>query len=127
MSNKTNIEVGDVEGSLSGNIAGGDIIINQQAPPPDPYLPQLATLVRSIWVEQYLHNALLQAIYIDLGLQQQPSVIPQPFADVGMMFQHGAPSVESLPELAEGTAPSTGSGDASANSGVFAMYQQAQG
>ncbi|MDM8520285.1 NACHT domain-containing protein [Anaerolineales bacterium HSG6] len=123
----TSINIGPIEGDFSGNIAGGDInqtiynntyitYLNQL--PPDPYLPQLAELVRTVWVDQYLNSALLEAIYIDLGLAQQPDAVqaqPKPFANLNMRLQRAdQPLPADEPSATEMV-------------GVYEAYQQAQG
>ncbi|MDX1522236.1 MAG: hypothetical protein R3264_11450 [Anaerolineae bacterium] len=67
------------------------------APPRDKNLTILLDNVRQIWVEDYLDNALLNAIYLDLGLHQKQDAVPHPFEELNIRRRQPAQAEQELP------------------------------
>ena len=67
------------------------------APPRDKNLTIMLNNVRKIWVEDYLNSALLNAIYIDLGLQEKPDAVPRPFEDLNITLRQPEKDKQDLP------------------------------
>ncbi len=92
--------------------AAHDINIYEQpaeaAPQRNKNLTILLNTVRKIWVEEYLNSTLLNAIYLDLELQQKPDAVPQPFEELNIRLQ------QPEQDLPTGTR-------------AYHVYQQAQG
>jgi DNA replication protein DnaC len=83
----------------------------EASPPRDKNLTILLNNVRKIWVDDFLNSALLNAIYIDLELQEKPDAVPQPFEELNIRLRS--------PEQAEQDLP--------AGTRALDVYQQAQG
>jgi hypothetical protein len=91
----------------------GGIHFHSDHPQRDKNLNILLDIVREIWVDGYLNNALLNAIYIDLGLQKKQDAVPQhqPFAELNIGLRESDQAEQDLP---------TGTR-------AYDIYQQAQG
>ncbi|MCB0210164.1 MAG: tetratricopeptide repeat protein [Anaerolineae bacterium] len=67
------------------------------APARDKNLTTLLSNVRKIWVEDYLHSALLNAIYLDLGLEMKQDAVPQPFEELNIRLRQPEQAEQDLP------------------------------
>ncbi|MCB0211159.1 MAG: NACHT domain-containing protein [Anaerolineae bacterium] len=99
----TNINIGGVNFSNISNstIAVGDIdaSVHIHSPPPqrDKNLTILLSNVRKIWVEDYLHRVLLNAIYLDLGLEMKQDAVPKPFEELNIRLRQPEQAEQKLP------------------------------
>jgi hypothetical protein len=108
---EVNTRTVDQHGQL--NVAG-DIIFTQPAATSlqrDKNLSILLSNVRKIWVEDFLDNALLNAIHIDLGLQTKQDAVPQTFEELNIRLGQPKQPEQDLP----------------AGTRAYDVYQQAQG
>ncbi len=94
-----------------GGTATVNIYNQPPTPPRDKNLSILLNNVRKIWIEDFLNSALLNAIYLDLGLQEKPDAVPQPFEGLNIRLRQ--------PEQAERDLP--------AGTRAYDVYHQADG
>lgn len=64
----------------------------------DKNLSILIGTVRQMWVEDFLNSALLNAIYLDLGLQEKPNAVPQPFEELNIGLRRPEQDKQNLPD-----------------------------